>query len=306
MRYEVALIFSANNGLMVESETPEEAAEIAANSEKASVRLCHHCARTINLGDHVRTIVYDEGGNEVYDDDYVVLDIERLRAENAALQAEKDAWQGRYYSADGRVELLKQDRDDWIECHAKIFRELQETKTLLGNKCAEIEALKNGEFIAAAIKDRDYFEKERDALQAKIDEQRTAPVTKETWGVINTTLRQYRMTTMVDEDGDGYPLVDALSPDGGTILNGIDECLYLADEIYNAMLAAAPTSPVATGEAEALYQAKDALNDLLAGWGYIRETYGDLYGVGWDRTKTKGIAAVVAIDAAMKEKGGAA
>lgn len=73
--------------------------------------------------------------------DWTTDEVYTLRADNERLQAEKDAWQGRYYAADGRVESLKQDRDEWIECHAKIFRELQEVKTLLGNKCAENAAL---------------------------------------------------------------------------------------------------------------------------------------------------------------------
>ena len=30
-----------------------------------------------------------------------------------------------------------------------------------------------------------------------------------------------------------------------------------------------------------------ALRDMLSGWRYIRETHGDLYGVGWDRAQEK-------------------
>lgn len=30
-------------------------------------------------------------------------------------------------------------------------------------------------------------------------------------------------------------------------------------------------------------QLLEALKDMLAGWRYIRQTHGDLYGVGWDR-----------------------
>jgi hypothetical protein len=30
-----------------------------------------------------------------------------------------------------------------------------------------------------------------------------------------------------------------------------------------------------------------ALRDMLSGWKYIRETHGDLYGVGWDRAQEK-------------------
>ena len=32
---------------------------------------------------------------------------------------------------------------------------------------------------------------------------------------------------------------------------------------------------------------RKALEDMLAGWKYIRETHGDLYGVGWFRAQTK-------------------
>jgi hypothetical protein len=31
----------------------------------------------------------------------------------------------------------------------------------------------------------------------------------------------------------------------------------------------------------------DALKDALNGWKYIRESHGDLYGVGWDRVQDK-------------------
>ena len=45
-----------------------------------------------------------------------------------------------------RITELENERDEWIACHARIFRELQETKTLLGNKCAELaEAKKDAE-----------------------------------------------------------------------------------------------------------------------------------------------------------------
>ena len=32
---------------------------------------------------------------------------------------------------------------------------------------------------------------------------------------------------------------------------------------------------------------REALTDMLSGWRYIRETYGDLAGVGWDRVEQK-------------------
>lgn len=37
---------------------------------------------------------------------------------------------------------------------------------------------------------------------------------------------------------------------------------------------------------------KDALRDMLSGWRYIRQTHGDLYGVGWDRAQQKAEAAL--------------
>lgn len=36
----------------------------------------------------------------------------------------------------------------------------------------------------------------------------------------------------------------------------------------------------------------DALADMLSGWRYIRETYGDLGGVGWDRAEKAARAAI--------------
>lgn len=36
----------------------------------------------------------------------------------------------------------------------------------------------------------------------------------------------------------------------------------------------------------------EALRDMLSGWRYIRESHGDLYGVGWDRAQNKAEAAL--------------
>lgn len=36
----------------------------------------------------------------------------------------------------------------------------------------------------------------------------------------------------------------------------------------------------------------DALQDMLNGWRYIRETHGDLYGVGWDRCENSASIAI--------------
>lgn len=37
---------------------------------------------------------------------------------------------------------------------------------------------------------------------------------------------------------------------------------------------------------------ESALRDMLAGWKYIREFHGDLYGVGWDRCEKAAEAAL--------------
>ena len=40
-----------------------------------------------------------------------------------------------------------------------------------------------------------------------------------------------------------------------------------------------------------------ACKDMLSGWRYIRETHGDLYGVGWDRAQTAAESAIAAAEA---------
>lgn len=45
-------------------------------------------------------------------------------------------------------------------------------------------------------------------------------------------LRNYRLTMTEDEKGNGYPLVDAVTPPGdATITRGIEELEYLAEDI---------------------------------------------------------------------------
>jgi hypothetical protein len=46
-------------------------------------------------------------------------------------------------------------------------------------------------------------------------------------------------------------------------------------------------------------QALDALDDMYNGWRYIRESHGDLYGVGWGRAENKASAAIDALRRAM-------
>lgn len=43
--------------------------------------------------------------------------------------------------------------------------------------------------------------------------------------------------------------------------------------------------------------ALDALKDIRSGWIYIRQSHGDLYGVGWDRAQEKATAAIAVLEA---------
>lgn len=47
-------------------------------------------------------------------------------------------------------------------------------------------------------------------------------------------------------------------------------------------------------------QAIEALEDITAGWKYIRSMHGDLYGVGWDRAQGKAEAALASLRAAQE------
>lgn len=50
-----------------------------------------------------------------------------------------------------------------------------------------------------------------------------------------------------------------------------------------------PANTCLIASAPELYE---ALADMLSGWKYIRETHGDLYGVGWDRAQQKAETAI--------------
>lgn len=66
-------------------------------------------------------------------------------------------------------------------------------------------------------------------------------VREQQWQLIHDTLRNYRMGTLSDGEGGGYPLIDAMTADGQSVSGGIEECTYLADAILN-VLAAAPSA----------------------------------------------------------------
>ena len=84
-------------------------------------------------------------------------------------------------------------------------------------------------------------------IEARVDGKASpasVPAGQALWDSVYKMLRGYRVTMMVDSEGDGYPLIDAMSPEHGTVTSGIEECTYLADAIYNDLVAAAPTPPV--------------------------------------------------------------
>jgi hypothetical protein len=94
------------------------------------------------------------------------------------------------------------------------------------------------------------FEKEagyrnaRAALIAALTAQGVPEWKRELVGkTIKKTLRSYRLQHTQAEDGDHYPLVDALTPDGETIAVGENEIELLTDALYLELLAAALTAP---------------------------------------------------------------
>jgi len=61
---------------------------------------------------------------------------------------------------------------------------------------------------------------------------------------IEYLLRHYRLAYTVDDEGEGYPLVDAVTPpDQGTITMGIEELHNLADDIVWLLIPAEAQSP---------------------------------------------------------------
>jgi len=52
---------------------------------------------------------------------------------------------------------------------------------------------------------------------------------------------------------------------------------------------------------QAAEMALDALKDMNCGWKYIRESHGDLYGVGWDRAQEKADDAIEALRQALNQ-----
>lgn len=65
-KYTVNLVYDASCSIEIESKSIEDAIEAA--YDEISPSLCHYCARDLNIGDHLGTVVCDEDDNEVYND----------------------------------------------------------------------------------------------------------------------------------------------------------------------------------------------------------------------------------------------
>ena len=87
-KYRVTLIFDATNSIEVNAASIDEALDKAYNSEKSRVTLCHQCAKEIDIADITRVIVYDDKGNEVFDDGYQDTQIAKLTEQVDALAAQ--------------------------------------------------------------------------------------------------------------------------------------------------------------------------------------------------------------------------
>lgn len=98
-----------------------------------------------------------------------------------------------------------------------------------------------------------YLEQELASLKAQLSEARrdkeeaVADFKRRAVEVCMKKIREYRLNFTVDADGDGYPIVDALTPpDCSSITKGIEEVEYLVDSVAGAI----ESLPLFEGEKE--------------------------------------------------------
>lgn len=84
--YNVCVQIDCNVQVQVSANSPEEAVSLAYDNVP-SVGLCHACADKVNVGEAVRATVYDEEGNEIFDDDYFSNKNNELTKENGVMVA---------------------------------------------------------------------------------------------------------------------------------------------------------------------------------------------------------------------------
>ena len=86
-KYDVTILIDACNGVTVDAESPDDAADLAYDSDGASPGICHYCSRVVELGDCLGVIVYDESGEEVLNDTVSDGIIKRLEAKIKGLES---------------------------------------------------------------------------------------------------------------------------------------------------------------------------------------------------------------------------
>jgi hypothetical protein len=70
-KYNCTVIFDASVNVIVEADTPEDAAEQAENEAQGRQNLCHQCANALDTGDSIGVLVYnDECSEELLDTRY--------------------------------------------------------------------------------------------------------------------------------------------------------------------------------------------------------------------------------------------
>ncbi len=65
--YQVHLNYGAWVAVTIQADSPEEAAEIAFDTDEAQETLCHQCSGTIDLGEPSSCII-SQGSEDVYND----------------------------------------------------------------------------------------------------------------------------------------------------------------------------------------------------------------------------------------------
>lgn len=84
--YNVCVQLDCNVQVQVKANSPEEAAS-SAYDKVPCVGLCHACAEKVNVGESIRATVFNEDGDEVFDDDYFSKKNNELTKENGVMVA---------------------------------------------------------------------------------------------------------------------------------------------------------------------------------------------------------------------------
>lgn len=70
-KFYCTVVFDASANVTVEADSPEAAAELAIEQTDGHQRLCHHCSDTLDTGDALGAVVFDEQATkELHDSRY--------------------------------------------------------------------------------------------------------------------------------------------------------------------------------------------------------------------------------------------